>query len=79
LALYWAQALVNQNNDAELKAIFTPIANDLSANEASINQELIDVQGKPQNIDGYYKPVESLLNKAMKPSEKLNGILAQLN
>lgn len=79
LALYWAQALANQNNDAELKAIFTPIANDLTANEALINQELIDAQGKPQNINGYYKPVESLLNKAMKPSEKLNGILAQLN
>ena len=79
LALYWAQALANQNNDAELKTIFTPIANDLTANEALINQELIDAQGKPQNIDGYYKPVESLLNNAMKPSEKLNGILAQLN
>lgn len=79
LALYWAQALTNQNNDAELKAIFTPIANDLIANEALINQELIDAQGKPQNIDGYYKPVESLLNKAMKPSEKLNSLLAQLN
>ena len=79
LALYWAQALANQNNDAELKAIFTPIANDLTANEALINQELIDAQGKPQNINGYYKPVESLLNKAMKPSEKLNGILTQLN
>lgn len=79
LALYWAQALANQNNDAELKAIFTPIANDLTANEALINQELIDAQGKPQNINGYYKPVESLLNNAMKPSDKLNGILAQLN
>lgn len=79
LALYWSQALANQNNDAELKTIFTPIANDLTANEALINQELIDAQGKPQNIDGYYKPVESLLNNAMKPSEKLNGILAQLN
>ena len=79
LALYWAQALANQNNDAELKAIFTPIANDLTANEALINQELIDAQGKPQNIDGYYKPAENLLNNAMKPSEKLNGILAQLN
>lgn len=79
LALYWAQALANQNNDAELKTIFTPIANDLTANEALINQELIDAQGKPQNINGYYKPVESLLNNAMKPSEKLNGILAQLN
>lgn len=79
LALYWAQALANQNNDAELKAIFTPIANNLTANEALINQELIDAQGKPQNIDGYYKPSESLLNSAMKPSEKLNSILAQLN
>jgi isocitrate dehydrogenase len=79
LALYWAQALAEQNNDAELKAIFTPISNELTSNEALINQELIDAQGKPQNIDGYYKPVESLLNSAMKPSEKLNSVLAQLN
>jgi isocitrate dehydrogenase len=79
LALYWAQALAEQNNDAELKAIFTPISNELTSNEALINQELIDAQGKPQNIDGYYKPVENLLNSAMKPSEKLNSVLAQLN
>ncbi len=79
LALYWAQALANQNNDAELKAIFTPIANELTSFETTINQELIDAQGKPQNIDGYYKPVESLINSAMRPSKKLNEVLAQLN
>ncbi len=79
LALYWAQALANQNNDAELKAIFTPIANELTSFERAINQELIDAQGKPQNIDGYYKPVESLINSAMRPSKKLNEVLAQLN
>jgi isocitrate dehydrogenase len=79
LTLYWAQALANQNDNAELKAVFTPIANELTANEALINKELIDAQGKPQNIDGYYKPSESLLNSAMKPSEKLNAVLAQLN
>jgi isocitrate dehydrogenase len=79
LALYWAQALANQNKDAELKAIFTPIANELTSFEIAINQELIDAQGKSQNIDGYYKPVESLINSAMRPSKKLNEVLAQLN
>ncbi|WP_430400502.1 NADP-dependent isocitrate dehydrogenase [Flavobacterium sp.] len=78
LALYWANALANQNRDAELKAIFTPIANDLNANESKINEELIAAQGKPQKIGGYYHPNFELTDKAMRPSTTLNSILAKL-
>ncbi|TDP57403.1 NADP-dependent isocitrate dehydrogenase [Flavobacterium dankookense] len=79
LTLYWAQALANQNNDTELKAIFTPIANELTTNESKINQELIDSQGIKNDIGGYYKPNTDLLNAKMRPSKTLNEILAQLN
>ena len=79
LALYWAQALASQNKDMELKSIFTSMAKELSDNEAKINAELIGAQGKPQEIGGYYKPNFTLLEKAMRPSETLNKILAKLN
>ena len=79
LALYWANALANQNKDAELKAIFTPIASELNNNEAKINEELIAAQGKPQKIGGYYHPNFEATDKAMRPSATLNGILAKLN
>jgi isocitrate dehydrogenase len=78
LALYWAQALANQDKDAELKAIFTPIATELTANEAKINEELIAAQGKPQEIGGYYHPNFELTDKAMRPSATFNRILAEL-
>ena len=78
LALYWAQALAKQDKDAELKATFTPIATDLSANEAKINEELIAAQGKRQEIGGYYHPNFELTDKAMRPSATFNGILAKL-
>ncbi|MFD2907461.1 NADP-dependent isocitrate dehydrogenase [Flavobacterium ardleyense] len=79
IALYWSQALANQDKDAELKAIFAPIASELTANEAKINEELIAAQGKPQNIGGYYHPNFELTDKAMRPSTTLNTILAKLN
>jgi isocitrate dehydrogenase len=79
LALYWAQALAKQDKDAELKAIFTPIATELSTNESKINEELIAAQGKPQKIGGYYHPNFELTDKAMRPSSTLNSILAKLN
>ncbi|WP_297332191.1 NADP-dependent isocitrate dehydrogenase [Flavobacterium sp.] len=79
LALYWAQALAAQDKDAELKKVFTPIAEALTANEAKINQELIDAQGKPQHIGGYYHPDEEKTFAAMRPSQTFNNILAQLN
>ena len=78
LALYWANALANQNKDAELKAIFAPIATELNANEAKINEELIAAQGKPQEIGGYYHPNFELTDKAMRPSATFNTILAKL-
>jgi isocitrate dehydrogenase len=78
LALYWAQALADQTNDMELKATFTPIAEALTANEEKINTELIAAQGKPQNIGGYYHPNFDLTDKAMRPSETFNTILAKL-
>lgn len=78
LAFYWAEALAAQNKDAELKALFTPIAQELTENEAKINEELIGSQGKKQEIGGYYKPNTDLLNKAMRPSATLNAVLAKL-
>lgn len=78
LAFYWAQALAAQNKDAELKAIFTPIAAEFEANEAKIDAELIAAQGKPQNIGGYYQPNPELTSKAMRPSETFNAIIAKI-
>ncbi len=77
-ALYWAQALASQEKDADLKAVFQPIAEELTANEEKINSELIGAQGKSQNIGGYYKPNHEKTFAAMRPSETLNGILAKL-
>ena len=78
LAMYWAEALANQTKDAELKAIFTPIATEFKTNEEKINSELIGAQGKPQNIGGYFQPTPELMNKAMRPSATFNGILAKI-
>jgi isocitrate dehydrogenase len=79
LAMYWAEALAAQDKDADLKAIFAPIATDFEANEAKINEELIGAQGKPQTIGGYYQPNPALTNKAMRPSETFNAILAKID
>ncbi|WP_264565062.1 NADP-dependent isocitrate dehydrogenase [Flavobacterium sp. N3904] len=78
LAMYWAEALAAQDKDSELKAIFTPIAADFFANESKINGELIGSQGKHQNIGGYYQPNPTLTEKAMRPSETFNSILAKI-
>lgn len=78
LTLYWAQALAAQNNDAELKAKFTPIAEQLTANEAAINSELIGAQGKAVNINGYYRPDTALVSAAMRPSATFNQIIDKI-
>jgi isocitrate dehydrogenase len=78
LALYWAQALAAQDKDADLKATFTPIAAELTANEAIIDAELIGSQGKPQDTGGYYKPVFEKASAAMRPSATFNAILAKI-
>ena len=78
LAMYWAEALAAQDKDADLKAIFSPIAAEFIANESQINGELIGAQGKPQTIGGYYQPNPELTSKAMRPSTTFNTILAKL-
>ncbi|TXE13957.1 NADP-dependent isocitrate dehydrogenase [Seonamhaeicola algicola] len=75
LAMYWAEALANQNEDATLKQEFETIANALAANETSIINELNSIQGAPTNIDGYYIPNEALTSKVMRPSETFNKII----
>lgn len=78
LAMYWAEALANQNDNADLKALFTPIAQALEENEATINEELIGVQGSPVDIDGYYRVDRDKVDVAMRPSATLNGILDKI-
>ena len=78
LALYWAEALAAQDKDAELKATFTPVFEQMAANEAAISAELIEVQGKPLNIGGYYKPDTAATYAAMRPSATFNSIIDAL-
>ncbi|CAM1371483.1 Isocitrate dehydrogenase (NADP) 2 [Tenacibaculum litopenaei] len=77
LALYWAEALANQDTDAELKAEFGPIAEAFKANESAIVDELNQVQGGAANIGGYYEPNDELANAIMRPSALLNDLLAK--
>jgi isocitrate dehydrogenase len=78
LALYWAQALAAQNQDSELRALFIPVAEKLTAGEPKIVAELIAVQGKPADIGGYYRPDAAKASAALRPSGTLNAILATL-
>ncbi|ARS36473.1 NADP-dependent isocitrate dehydrogenase [Pontibacter actiniarum] len=76
LALYWAQALAEQNDDQELKERFSKLAKELGENEQKIVDEQIAAQGKPVDIGGYFHPDEEKTSKAMRPSETLNNALA---
>ncbi|WP_405565848.1 NADP-dependent isocitrate dehydrogenase [Polaribacter sp. Asnod6-C07] len=76
LAKYWAEGLASQDKNAELKAEFTTIAKALSDNEATIVNELNEIQGKPVNIEGYYLPNEELVVNSMRPNSVLNSILS---
>ncbi|WP_199098560.1 NADP-dependent isocitrate dehydrogenase [Dyella sp. ASV21] len=78
LAMYWAQALAAQNDDAALKAKFEPLAKALTENEAKIIGELNGAQGKPVDIQGYYHPNLELVSRAMRPSQTFNDVLATL-
>ncbi len=78
LALYWAQALAAQNDDAELRKFFTPVAAGLAADEAKIIAELAAVQGRPVDIGGYYHPDETKASAALRPSATFNRILAAI-
>jgi isocitrate dehydrogenase len=78
LALYWAQELAKQTEDAELAKAFAPLAERLTAEEDTIVGELIGVQGHPTDIGGYYRPDDALAEAVMRPSKTLNEALASL-
>ena len=75
IALYWAEALAAQDDDADLKSHFAPIAEQLAANEQKIVEELIGVQKTPVDCGGYYQPDDAKAAAAMRPSATMNGII----
>jgi isocitrate dehydrogenase len=78
LALYWANALANQTEDAELQARFSPVAQALNENEATITAELLAAQGTPADIGGYYLLDDEKTYKVMRPSNTFNAIIDKL-
>jgi isocitrate dehydrogenase len=75
LAMYWAEALANQEGDAQLKSLFSKLAKKLAESESEIIDELIAAQGKPMDIGGYYHPDPELSAQAMRPSKTLNSVI----
>ncbi|MDG6220945.1 MAG: NADP-dependent isocitrate dehydrogenase, partial [Candidatus Thermoplasmatota archaeon] len=75
LAMYWAEALAEQNEDPELKNKFAGPAKEMAEKEAKILEELNAAQGRPVDVGGYYKPDDELASKAMRPSATLNSII----
>jgi isocitrate dehydrogenase len=78
LALYWSQELATQTEDTELATAFAPIAEAFAGKEEQIAQELLDVQGKPADIGGYYRPDEEKAAAVMRPSATLNAVIDQI-
>jgi isocitrate dehydrogenase len=78
LALYWAQSLAAQSEDADLQARFEPVAAALSENEAKITEELLAAQGQPVDVGGYYLPEDAAAEKAMRPSPTFNAAIEGL-
>ena len=76
LALYWAEALAKQKSNTDLNIYFGRVAKMMEDNQEKILQDLLDAQGSPVDIGGYYEPDEELTKKAMRPSNNLNEILA---
>jgi isocitrate dehydrogenase len=78
LALYWAQALARQDEDAGLKARFVPVAQALEENETTIAGELLAAQGSPVDLGGYYMPDEARAEAAMRPSPTFNAVIDEM-
>jgi len=78
LAMYWAEALANQDKDRTLKAQFEPVALTFKAEEKTIIKALNDIQGKSVDIGGYYEPTDELADQAMRPIELFNNILKEI-
>jgi len=76
LALYWAEELAKQSENAALAAAFAPLAEQLRANEQAIADELLAVQGRPADIGGYYRPDDDKATAVMRPSATFNAVLA---
>ena len=76
LGMYWAEALANQDDDEALKSEFAHLAQALAENEEQIIKELVEIQGGPVDIGGYYHPDPDKADQEMRPSETLNRILA---
>ena len=77
LALYWAQELAAQTEDAELASVFAPLAEQLADSESASVSELAAVQGSAVDVGGYYRPDEALAQAAMRPSKTLNDALEE--
>src|SRR5690242_1400817 len=77
IALYWARALAEQTADAELAAVFAPLADRLAADEEKIVGELNGVQGSPVDLGGYYFVDKAKADAVMRPSATFNAALAQ--
>ncbi|WP_372364603.1 NADP-dependent isocitrate dehydrogenase [Candidatus Uabimicrobium sp. HlEnr_7] len=75
LSMYWAEMLAQQTKDTELQARFEKVAKELSEKEQQINAELLEAQGKPVELDGYYHPSPEKSNAVMRPSATLNAII----
>lgn len=78
LALYWAQALAEQTTDPEISARFSVVAEKLAANEAAITEELLNAQGRPVDLGGYYRPDMIKAHQWMRPSPTFNAIIDQM-
>lgn len=78
LAMYWAEALANQDKDEALKQRFAPIAEKLKSNKTVILEELLAAQGHKVDIGGYYEPTENLVSHQMRPSTLFNSILSEI-
>lgn len=79
LAMYWAQALAEQNDDADLKTTFTPVAEQLINNETTIIEELNGAQGQSVDFGGYYRPNKKLVSQVMRASASFNAVIDGLN
>ncbi|AFU97817.1 NADP-dependent isocitrate dehydrogenase [Simiduia agarivorans] len=79
LAMYWAEALAAQTEDADLAKAFAPLAKDMAAKEEAILKELADCQGVPVDMGGYFYPDAKKLEQAMRPSQTLNQLLGNIN
>lgn len=78
LAMYWAQAMAEQNDDSDLKTFFTPVAKELADNEAKIVEELNGAQGQATDLGGYYCLDKEKTSQTMRPSATLNAVIDRL-